>query len=696
MKKWIFLIWGVFFALTFFYTKDLQQENPEYLFLSDQGKAHYNNFLKDVDENKILIITLTFQKNITKDSLEKYFNFSSSLQKIIVSDNVRILNLVDIYPHLKTSSIAKKIKYFEQKNRPVQLMGEKQLSYLVTIGESRSHQDTRDLVKKVIHELEVFKKSGGISFKLAGFPYVNYKINHYSKEIKDFLFPLIFILSYLFLLMMTRRVDHSLFIFFPSLFSSLIGLTFIKVFFLSMNMITAIVPMLIFIINLSLSLHLFYTTLRTRSFKKAFKEKFIPICLMVGTTTVGFAALYISELEIVKQFSLSTSISILFTSVITCLWLYFVSDSYIVPKIKTKSNTKKIKKILSSRYFSKSLAFPYILLLLLISLPVGYFSYTNMPIVTNAISFFPKNKDIRQNIQYIHEHVVGTPLAEVIIKNKGKRFEYSDLVKLDNWEKKLKEEEGFNLLSLNRFVTESNEVYTKLSKIPDNKYAYLGLVSQINPHLQNSYPLSSIYRMTILGNIQDNKSYEKFIAKIKKNLDRLNYDYEINGLNYNLMSSHHSMISTLIKSFLLTLIVISFLILFYFKDLRMFIIFIIVNIIPMFIGMTGIYILNFSINIATIMTISMAMGLIVDSTIHLLYYFKKSQKILFEEYYDKLVKPILGSSLLLIFCFIMMGLHDFLPIRQFGIFLTILVFLGMIFDFYVLPTLYLKNNQLKK
>ncbi|MCF8060419.1 MAG: hypothetical protein K9K67_14045, partial [Bacteriovoracaceae bacterium] len=142
-----------------------------------------------------------------------------------------------------------------------------------------------------------------------------------------------------------------------------------------------------------------------------------------------------------------------------------------------------------------------------------------------------------------------------------------------------------------------------------------------------------------------------------------------------------------------SLILISTLSLLYFKSFKIFFIFLAVNIIPVFASFPLLYLFGLSFNIATVMTYSISLGLIVDSSFHIIHALNKPD--LSKSYYIKgVVTPILGASTLLAFCFFLFGLNDFLPIREFGLCLGIVILWGALLDLKVLPALYNRKKEL--
>ena len=247
-------------------------------------------------------------------------------------------------------------------------------------------------------------------------------------------------------------------------------------------------------------------------------------------------------------------------------------------------------------------------------------------------------------------------------------------------------------MSLNTLVKKVNLSYAGAEEIPEHMLAYSTLRSKIPTEIKEGLPIERKYRMTIFSPPVDIEEYDAILNQIKKVLAK-DYEYTLNGLYFQLMMAQREMISTLFYSFALSLFVISLLAFLTFKSIKLFFIFMFVNIIPVLLSFLFLYLFKLSFNIATVMTYCISLGLIVDSSFHIIHALKDPNT-KYAYYFKTVVTPIINGSLVLSFCFISFALNDFLPIREFGICLSIVILIGMFFDLKVLPTLFLEKSRL--
>ena len=659
------------------YSKDLTQRNPETVFLTTDGIKEYQEFKQIVPERKVAVFKFLV-KITSHETLEK--KLTSVLTKH--EEKFDFLLPKDLFP--SKEKFKRHLEKLENEKGKIQLIGPNFIAILA-------------IEKKELTEFEGliddFKSATDHKLIIAGIPYTNYLLDQYSSSIKEKVFPLMFSVSFIFILLITKSLLTSIFLFLPCLFSAVICLSFIKYFYTTMNMVTSIIPLMCFTINLAMVFHLYFTMRMTNSFRDALKKKLPPITLMVMTTCIGFGSLMISEIEAISTFGKLSLVLILLTSVFSGLFVAY-SQQYL---LKNKKHNHDFENL--SRFFHQSFKGKAIALIAVVSIGLGGFFLKRIEIITDATRYFPVKSGFKKSIDAVNDSVAGLPLYDIIIPLGETKLE--NIKAVDSMEQELKAKfkdfQGFHsILSLSSMIRNANKEYAGREKIPDSIYAVQALRTKFKPSISESYPLQENYKLSLMGKALNVDQYETGLKIIADFFVSKNMTYKLNGLYYNLMISQKSMISILFKSFLLALLIVSSIAYLYLRKARIFFIFLFVNIVPVFASFILMYLLGFSINIATVMTYSIALGMIVDSSFHLVHNLKRRKVTTFDEYFKTTVVPILGSSFLFLGSFSLFGFNGFLPISQFGLNLSVILFLGLIFDLFILPTLFLGNHKIKE
>lgn len=130
-----------------------------------------------------------------------------------------------------------------------------------------------------------------------------------------------------------------------------------------------------------------------------------------------------------------------------------------------------------------------------------------------------------------------------------------------------------------------------------------------------------------------------------------------------------------------------------FKSLRLGVIGIIVNALPLAITLGVMGWLGVKINMATAIIGGISLGVVVDDTIHFITRFKNGLRngLDFEESVKETLKTvgtsIIATSIILIGGFSCMASSDFLPSAHFGIFISLSIAIALLLDLFLLPAL---------
>lgn len=669
-KKVAIIVLTVAGILSLVYSHDITQKNPETIFLTEKSLTDYKVFKNAVSEKHTLVIK---KKTANK---EEFYNEFKKIEELCVDE-------CEIITQRKIKS--KNLPEIPSRNGLMNLESDDYVAALILDNSDETH-------KKILHLSETAPYWNDELTSFAGIPYTNYLLDKHSRTIQENLFPLMFALGLIISIIFIGRLKNALVVYMPCLFSAGFSLAALEFLNGQMNMVTSIIPLVVFTVSLSLSFHLYYSLMELKNLKTVFKLKWAPIFLMMFTTYIGFLSLGWAEISVIRQFGLISSQLVLFSTLYTFLW-YFLWENFLSTQVKKERK----KLLLFSKVFNYSLKYRAIIVLAIIGLASLILVPTRLEVMTDATLYFPKDKKIREKIFDITKTVSGMPIMEVVIDLKHD-FSNADIVKINELENgvlALSLSQPYKILSNNTLVRQVNQDYAKSDSVPQDINAYFLLRSQLPLSLQESYPVETNYRMTILGNPLNGEEYMSDLKKVTDYLDSKNTKHFVNGIHHNLLMSQNAMIGVLASSFVSSAVVIFILSAFFLKSLRNNLIFIFVSLLPVALTFGVIYFLGFSINIATVMTFSISLGLVGDSSFHIIYA-KKVRFSNFEEYNRGVLSPVIGSGLLLCSCFGMFAFNDFIPIRQFGGILAIILSLGTIVDLYVLPTLIYKTNEHKK
>lgn len=511
----------------------------------------------------------------------------------------------------------------------------------------------------------------------AGDAYTNAQLAGMSFRIQEILFPLLFVGILIGIFFLTRNVSVSLYLFLSSLLGTGIGLVVTRLLYGHSTILTTLTPLIAFVLTLGTQLHVVYGLSRYKGGQTFHELKIRPILMMMITTVIGFLSLVTSDLTSIRQLALTSSLTLTLTWGILLLLVKFKT-----PEISLKLTPMFQREWLPPKY--RPILGNLILAFLLIG---GAAGLMKMPVLVEAIHFFPDSHPIQRGYQDIIKGLGGTPQFDLFVTRKdGAELALADFQTITTFEHKLKSEfPQAKILSLAELAMFANEKYAGTRSLPDNDIPFQFLVGRLPSILRDHLARGATTRVSLvtkLLTVEERGLMEQKLAPLLSTLQPI-YEIKLGGLTHLLLRSQAGLVNSLIKSFLLSFAMITLIFAFFSRNLKATAIFAFLNFASVMGGLFLMWALGFTLNVSSVMTVSISMGLVVDSTIHLLHgqRMKESK----EAIYETTLVPIILSHILLFVAFGALSLESFIPIRDFSLGLIMLLFVGLLCDVLVLP-----------
>ncbi len=589
--------------------------------------------------------------------------------------------------------------------------------------ESKDIQEVRDVVKKYSSNSKIFL--GGVNM------IANDVIGFVKNDLKIYGSTLVFILIFIlwFIFRHIRWIVLPISICILSVISTagLLGLFGWEVTVISSNFIS-----LQLIITISIILHLIvrYRELNVK-YKNASQyklvintilSKFNPSFFAVITTITGFGSLVLSSIQPVKNLGLMMSAGIAISLIIA--FLVFPIMLIMMNKKdeheKKVSNFSLINKCINIVENSKKT-------IIITSIIVVAFSLTGASklIVENSfINYFKKSTDIYKGMEVIDEQLGGTTPLDIIVKFKDEQkkvqakktdanFDMFDSF-FDEFEQTGSEEQYWFTKDKMDTITAIHNYLETLPQI--GKVDSLATLLKVGKTLNDNKDLDGItlallynelpvkYKDLILSpyiNIEKNEARitmrivdsnpelrrNDLLNKIKKDVDEIIINKETTFQLSNLMVLYNNMLQSLFDSqiktlgFVLIILLIMFLILF--RSIKVALIALATNIVPIsaIFGIMGW--LNIPLDIMTITIAAISIGIGVDDTIHYIHRYKEEFKV--DHNYVNAMKrahksigfAMYYTSIVIMLGFSILILSNLIPTIYFGL-LTVVVMASLL------------------
>jgi predicted RND superfamily exporter protein len=585
------------------------------------------------------------------------------------------------------------------------------------------------IINYFIPKIEAFEKETGIDLRVSGMPYIRtLNAKSITDEISLFIGASLLITSLIF------------FFFFRSFRATLISIViviigvmwtfgFLGLFNFEITVLTALVPSLVIVIGIPNCIFLTNKYQqeyiahgnKARALQRVITKVGTATLMTNLTTAAGFATFIITNSELLKEFGIISSISIV-ALFFLCLIIIPIYYSYQpVPK-------EKHLKHLSRNYTKTFMAWiekmvknnrRHVYIVAVILFIVSTFGAIQIKTSGSLIEDMPKDTGFYNDILFFEKEFDGIMPLEITIDTKRKKgvMKLSTLRKMDELQKTIEE-----IPELSKPVSILNLVkYSKQAYYNGNPEYY-----ELPSSQEQSFILS--YAKNATKNTQDNimKSYVDSTGQVarittfmrdigtgnmanieQKLLDKTNkifpadrYNVVMTGKAFVFEKGTKYLLDNLVSSLLFAVLLIALLMVFMFRSFKMVVVSLIPNLLPLMItaGLMGYF--GIPLKPSTILVFSIAFGLSVDDTIHFLAQYRqelthnnwKIKKSVFATIRESGIS-MFYTSVVLFTGFSVFMLSDFGGTIALGGLIAVTLIFGMLSNLMLLPCLVLTLNK---
>lgn len=450
-------------------------------------------------------------------------------------------------------------------------------------------------------------------------------------------------LSFVLLLLIFRNFKSALLPFFISLLSIIWLFGLIAMLGMKINLLSSLLPPILFFVSMSDAVHLMNALKKsgelngTDKLKNALKIVWIPTLLTSVTTAIGFLSLIWINTEPVQLLGLFAAVGILIAFVITFTF------GLLVASMTTYSSKKPVLEVPSSWLSfiakKKKLVIGLCLAIIIFLIP----GIDQLKINSYLLDDLPGDSQVRLDFEYADAQLGGSKPYEV-------RVEVADTA-LAIWDKIVMDEivkiEEYLLNEYPIAKVQSPATIIKYLNMVNNgglnqNYAYpeddrsyrqtLQLKSRIDPKRLDKLVTEDSRVGRLIGFFPELGSYEtdirnqKLLSHLNENIDKNIIKFRITGTTYLIDKSHELLSINLLKGLFTAILVIGIILGIYFKSWKLLVISLIPNIIPLVMVAGVLGWLGISLKMTTSIIFTIAFGIAVDDTIHMMSYYLKNKE----------------------------------------------------------------------
>ena len=722
---------------------DFSQTVPD----TDEDMIYYNGFKKTFGEDgNVFAIGLKDSSIFVLDKFINYRDYIKEIESIkgingvlglpnlqILSKskenkNFTFIDLMEPFPNSQIELdslllIANNQKFYDNKI----LNNDGALTLLITIDKDILNSKDRDkLMQNLITRSVDFESKSGIKLHYAGLPYSRYIMAESVKEELTRLLIISLIVTAIILFVFFRSFDT---VFVPLI---IIGIVVVWVFgTLSLlgykiTLLTGLLPPLIVVIgipNCVYMLNYYHFSIKEYSNKKQAISNVIQtiglITLITNlTTAVGFFVLATTDIKILTEFGIVAGINVLATFIVS---IFLIPSIYLaLPKPKSQQtgylNYNFINGLIKS---FKYISFNYQKRVFFISTVIvisSLYGLSKIKSVSYLIDDVPSESSLMKDLKFFEENFSGIMPLEIVVDTKMKKGvqNLNLLKKVDKLESFLSEKSYVSSpISLVSFVKASRQAYYNNNpsyfSLPNNRdknfilrYIADGYQNNVsNDNISKSFVDSIGQKLRISLNVADLGSLKldsivnnTFRPEIDKIFGNSKAEVKLTGTTLTFIKGINFLIENLLQSMLLAFIIISVIMALLFKNLKMVIISLIPNIIPLIIAAGIMGFLGIPLKPSSALVFSIVFGISVDYSIHFLAKFKNELlendlKNSISNTINQTGKSMIFTSFILFFGFIIFAFSNFGGTIVLGILTSVILFVAMITNLTLLPSIIL-------
>lgn len=486
-----------------------------------------------------------------------------------------------------------------------------------------------------------------------------------------------------------------------------------------MDVLITLLPLIMFVVGISDVIHIYsrYIEELRKGLKKidalsiTLREIGAATFLTSFTTAIGFFSLLTTNIIPIREFGIIIGVGVMLAFVIAFTFFPAVLILKKEPKISNQIENKlRWRKFLFGMFKftmkNPKIIYTFSFILLILSI----YGISKIKIDSTLLDDISRNDKLRLDFVFFEENYAGVRPFEMYFKINSNKdiFDKDVLAEFNELETYLSDsfKTGFLISPLmavkgiNQALNGGNAAYFKL---PEDSAAWekaekLMLALRHTKDFRKIY-IDSTKEGRISGKMRDEGSYtilkrtELLNQFIQKNIDPSILSLQITGTSPLIDKNNLYLATNMVQGLLVAIFVISLIVGLMFKSFRMVIIALVPNLLPLLMlgGIMGFSGIDLKISTSIIFTI--AFGIAVDDSIHLLSKLKielnKGRNLFFALFktYLSTGKAVIMTTIILSSGFASLFFSGFQSTFYVGVLISLTLFLAVLFDLFLLPIL---------
>lgn len=603
---------------------------------------------------------------------------------------------------------------------------------LITIQKDVLNSKNRDqLIKDIIEEGELFEKETGINIHFAGLPYSRSITTSKVKTELNMFLVLSVIITGVILFIFFRSFKA---VIFPIIIIGTVVvwvLGTLALFKFKITLLTGLIPPIIVVIGIPNSVYMLnkyhheYQTHgdQMKALSRIIRKIGVVTFISNITTAIGFFVLISTKINVLVEFGIVAGLNILATFVVSIVLIPGVFSFYKAPSQKHLRHLKfqLLYMALSGLDYAVHRIRPLIFIATSGVIIISIIGLTRIKAISYMVDDIPENSPLKKDLEFFETNFSGIMPLELIIDTGSRKGiqNLKNLRKIDQLERFLNDIDYISQpVSIVSFAKAARQAFynhvESFYSLPNHRdqvfiMKYLDKEAE-NRGLSRSFVDSTgqIIRVSLkIADIGSNRLDSLVTDVITPKIDSLfkdsKIDVKLTGTTLMFIKGNKFLIKNLLTSMIIAFVIIALIMALLFRNLRIIIISLIPNIIPLLItaGIMGYF--GIPLKPSTALIFSIVFGISIDDSIHFL---AKYRQELFtcnfnvSEAVSRSIQEtgssMIYTSIILFFGFIIFVLSEFGGTIALGKLTSITLLFAMLTNVVVLPALLLQFDTGKR
>ena len=582
---------------------------------------------------------------------------------------------------------------------------------LVNVAELNQAGD-RELLVESLEAAVAPLEEYGFRVDMVGGPIFNVRLNGISMKESLRIFPIAAVLSFIVLFGFLRSFRAISTVVLCGALSLLYTISLVAMADRSLNVVTSMLPIILWVLAIANCIHLVcrYQYYRVtisdarEALNAALRDVRRACVLSAVTTAFGFVSLTLADIGPIQELGFLMSAGLLISLAVNLLLGPNLLLLLNVPAPRGKEKH-------SDHWFHAigvgAFRFRSIIIFVCAGIAFGgIYCAGNVKTERDSLSFMPDDSETVESYRYVLGNLTGSGTLEIAIQTPG------GWLTEDYWEpiSKLKTRLAESSLVprvmspydfLRKIRQWDEDLEPESYRLPDSKEHAEELLAILEPEDKTELRRlvtedGETMRVTIIINSTDSNDLRKVANIAMEEIPKLPEPLEAytTGMGLRMEKMQDKLVSTQIKTFSLAFVLVFICISVGLKSVRLMAVAVFPNMVPILTVFMSMYLLDIPLDAATVMVASIALGIAVDDTVHLLtaiYHERIKGCDIQTAVVSGVVKIGASISITTVAAaigFFTLSLSEFIPVAYFGLLSGIAMVMALIADFLLVPALF--------